>query len=534
MDRHSGRSCETCGGALDADQRYCLNCGNRAGPRDPALLEMKRRAGAPASREPSPPEPDPGPPAAGLRLPTPRISALLVLVFLGFGTLLGSAAGSRPSRLAADVSPRLKLVVPAPASSAATPSTSTQAAEAPESEPEKTPEAEGSSTGKSKAAGSKAKSSESESETETETGEKKSSEEEKSGESKSSAAKPATALPSFKHVFLIVLSDEPYAAMFGPEAKARYLAGTLEKKGELLLRYDAIAHEQLANEIALVSGQGPNAQTAANCPTYTALTPGGAGAEGQVLGSGCVYPASTPTLAGQLAAQHLTWKAYIQGIDEPGAAPAACAHPALGAGDPTFGAGPYATFRDPFVYFESVTSSSTCAADVVGLGALAGDLSAGAESTPSLAYIVPDRCHDGGPTSCAPGAPSGPADADGFLESVVPEILASKAYKAGGLLVITSDEAPSSGESADSSSCCGQPAYPNLPPVEGHGRGGGAVGALLISPDVPAGKTSGEQYNHFSLLRTIEDTFKLPHLGYAGLSAVKSLAPELFITPGKG
>jgi len=116
----------------------------------------------------------------------------------------------------------------------------------------------------------------------------------------------------------------------------------------------------------------------------------------------------------------------------------------------------------------------------------------------------------------------------------VPRILASKAYRAGGLLVITSDEAPSSGEFSDSSSCCGQPAYPNLAPVEGHGRGGGAVGALLISPRVPAGRTSSEPYNHFSLLRTIEDTFGLSHLGFAGLGAVKPLAPALFSASAKG
>ena len=246
-----------------------------------------------------------------------------------------------------------------------------------------------------------------------------------------------------------------------------------------------------------------------------------------------MYPTTVPTVGDQLVGAHLNWKAYIEGIDESGASAPACAHPAAGATDPTFGAGAYATFRDPFAYFESVVSSSACASRVVGLSSLSGDL-AKASSTPSLSYIVPDRCHDAGPTPCAPGAPTGPADADGFLESVVPKILASKAYSSGGLIVITSDEAPSSGEFADSGSCCGQPAYPNLPAVEGHGRGGGVVGALLISPYAPAGKTTAEQYNHYSLLRTIEDAFKLGHLGYAGLSAVKPLAPALFTASPKG
>ena len=96
--------------------------------------------------------------------------------------------------------------------------------------------------------------------------------------------------------------------------------------------------------------------------------------------------------------------------------------------------------------------------------------------------------------------------------------------------MITVDEAPSSGEFADSSSCCGQPLFPNVPSRSPAGapRGGGAVGALLLSPFVKAGTTNEEPFNHFSLLRTIEDLFGLKHLGYAGLSAVKSFEPSMF------
>jgi hypothetical protein len=120
--------------------------------------------------------------------------------------------------------------------------------------------------------------------------------------------------------------------------------------------------------------------------------------------------------------------------------------------------------------------------------------------------------------------------ADGFLKSVVPEIMRSQAYKHGGLIVVTVDEAPSGGEFGDSSSCCGQPRFPNLPAqAAGLSRhGGGAVGALLLSPFVKAGTTSQEPYNHFSLLRTIEDLFGLTHLGYAAAPGVSSFEPSLF------
>jgi len=117
----------------------------------------------------------------------------------------------------------------------------------------------------------------------------------------------------------------------------------------------------------------------------------------------------------------------------------------------------------------------------------------------------------------------------------VPEILASKAYKSGGLLVITSDEAPSSGEFADSSACCAQPLFPNLPaPTSPSGspetipRGGGEVGALLLSPYIKPATTNQEAFNHFSLLRTIEDLFALKHLGYAALPGVSSFGTSVF------
>ena len=175
-------------------------------------------------------------------------------------------------------------------------------------------------------------------------------------------------------------------------------------------------------------------------------------------------------------------------------------------------------------------------ADDVGLDRLKSDLAA-AERTPSLSYLVPDRCHDGNPVPCRSGAAAGMVPADGYLKSVVPQIMSSQAYKDGGLLVITVDEAPSSGEFGDSSSCCGAPRYPNLAasaPAGLPARGGGTVGALLLSPFVNAAATSQEPYDHFSLLRTIEDLFAVKHLGYSALAAVKPLEASLFSARARG
>jgi phosphatidylinositol-3-phosphatase len=527
--------CEDCGSPLAQGQRYCVDCGARAGSRSPQLLALLRARDAQLGDGVAETEPSPGAGAvepravgfaAGLTLPAPKISALLVLAFLGFGVLLGGAASSSVNvTLAASTRPQVKIVLPpAVAQAPPSPSSSSGSSEPPPAQETATPaEAPAASTPAKASGGSKA----------TPTGSTPSeAEPSTTGSSGSGSGGSSTKLPPVKHVFVIMLSDQPYAAVFGPSSSAHYLSQTLEGRGELLVRYDAVAHEQLANAIALLSGQGPTPETAANCPTYGDITPATVGAEHQVAGSGCVYPAATQTLVGQLAAKRLSWRAYVEGIEEGGTPRVpACGHPAIGASDPTSAAPQpgtgYATFRNPLVYFHGVIDSPACKANDVGLSKLSSDLS---HSRRSFSYIVPDRCHDGSPTPCSPGAPAGMPAADGFLKRVVPEIMGSKNYKNGGLIVITVDEAPSSGEFADSSSCCGQPRFPNIPPAPSglSRRGGGAVGALLLSPFVKGATTSQEPYNHFSLLRTLEDLFGLGHLGYAGASGLSSFEPALF------
>jgi hypothetical protein len=462
-------------------------------------------------------------------------------MFLAFGVIVGGVVGTPvQDTLAADTGRHVKLILPPAAPVAATTATTPEAASPASSEPpaatsEPTPAAAAPattpSTGTKQASGKSSSPSGS-------SGKGGGSGGGSEGESTTPASGGSSSkLPPVKHVFVIMLSDQPYASVFGPSSPSPYLSQTLEHRGELLVRYYAVAHQQLANGIALISGQGPTVETAANCPTYSDIVPATVGPDEQVTGQGCVYPSSTQTLPGQLTAKHLTWGAYLEGMDEGASGAAgACGHPALGAaggGAPipaaTAPAGQaYATYRNPFAYFSSLTGAPACEADDVGLNRLSADL-ATPSRTPSFSYIVPDLCHDGSPTPCASGAPAGLGAAEGFLKQVVPEITHSKAYKENGLLAITTDEAPSSGEYADSSSCCGQPQFPNLPaPSSALGpEGGGQVGALLLSPFIKQG-VSQEPYNHFSLLRTIEDLFGLPHLGYAGLSKVSSFEPSIF------
>ena len=214
-----------------------------------------------------------------------------------------------------------------------------------------------------------------------------------------------------------------------------------------------------------------------------------------------MYPSATQTLAGQLTAKHLTWKAYLEGMDEgaggvaatgAGGVDGACEHPALG--PPTRSRRslpPRAGLRDVpqpvrlLPLGDRLPRVREQRRRVERPRGRSGEREAYAELLLHRPGPLRRRRRD----AVRAGAAAGWCAADGFLQKVVPEILASKAYKENGLLVITVDEAPSSGEYADSSSCCGQPNFPNVPaPAGALGKpGGGQVGALLLSPFVKGG-----------------------------------------------
>jgi hypothetical protein len=83
------------------------------------------------------------------------------------------------------------------------------------------------------------------------------------------------------------------------------------------------------------------------------------------------------------------------------------------------------------------------------------------------------------------------------------------------LLIIAFDEATIT----DSSACCGETPGPydlahGIQPGF-IGPGGGAVGAVLLSPYIKAGTRSATPYNHYSLLHSIESLFGLSALADA-------------------
>ncbi len=100
-----------------------------------------------------------------------------------------------------------------------------------------------------------------------------------------------------RHVFIVVLENENAASTFAPDSPAPYLSKTLRSKGAFLPNYYGVTHLSLGNYIALVSGQGSNPQTQADCQVFNEFVSVGTGSDDQTLGQGCVYPSSVRTIA---------------------------------------------------------------------------------------------------------------------------------------------------------------------------------------------------------------------------------------------
>jgi phosphatidylinositol-3-phosphatase len=342
--------------------------------------------------------------------------------------------------------------------------------------------------------------------------------------------------PKIHHLFVIVLENQGYSATFGSPSADPYLANTLPAQGALLENYFATGHESNDNYVSLVSGQPPNPDNQGDCQLFSNFVGAKAEPGGLEGGVGCVYPAEVQSIGAQLSAKGLSWKGYMQDMgNNPSRESAVCGHPALEAKDETqkaeAGDG-YATRHDPFVDFHSVIDNAAyCDAHVVALGSPSGAMPKGApagetglatdlehvRTTPAFSFITPNLCADGHDFPCTneTGGASALADIDAFLQTWVPKITGSRAFRRGGLLEIVFDEAGTS----ETEACCEEQAGPTLSMPGLMGPGGGRTGAVLLSRFIKPGTVSKRDYNHYSSLASWESLFGLSRLADAATVA---------------
>jgi Phosphoesterase family len=303
-----------------------------------------------------------------------------------------------------------------------------------------------------------------------------------------------------KHVWMIVLENKSYDASFTGLNDNTYLWKTLPSQGALLQNYYGTGHSSLDNYLSLASGQAPVTDDQDDCPAYDALSgsvntsgslstntnfgqfASAAGPEAPAGDNGCVYPASVPTIFNQLDASHVPWKVYNQDMGNPDPT-GTTAHDAgtqyCGAPDSTVGptggsstsypnpssadaTDQYVAKHSPLPWFESVLTSGDCNSEHVAslfssTEGLYHDLQR-TSTTPAFSWIDPNLCSDGHDAVCAgnnlsggwanPTTPNAPVNYTGglysvdlFLEHVIPEIEASPAFRQGGLIDVTFDEA---------------------------------------------------------------------------------------------
>lgn len=186
----------------------------------------------------------------------------------------------------------------------------------------------------------------------------------------------------------------------------------------------------------------------------------------------------------------IDWMSYQEGIN---ANTGAC---------PVRSSGFYAAKHNPFIFFKDVagkTPSQThayCAAHHQDYSALAADLAAG--TVASYNFITPNQCHDmHGQSGCADSNTI--RAGDNWLKDNLPPLI-DYANAHDGVIYITWDE----------------PESTTLSPF------------LAIGPHVRAGYAGAVQYNHSSLLKSIERSLQLKVL--ATVKGADDLA-DLFV-PG--
>jgi phosphatidylinositol-3-phosphatase len=219
-------------------------------------------------------------------------------------------------------------------------------------------------------------------------------------------------------------------------------------------------------------------------PNYLALTGGSTfGYSGSDCGACSV---SHRNLIDQLEAAGISWKVYVEDLPSP------CSSAAS--------AGDYVRRHDPFMYYRDVADNPARCRLIVPSTTLTRDLAD--HSLPRFTWLVPNICHD--MHSC------GTYTADLYLRTMVPRLLAE--LGPSGVLFVTFDE----GET--NAGCCGV-------------AKGGHILTLAAGPGARAGARSMTPYDHYSLLRTIEDLWGLPKLGGAGSPSTRPMTDLLRVRP---
>ncbi len=289
------------------------------------------------------------------------------------------------------------------------------------------------------------------------------------------AAAGSEGVPAFGHVFLIVGENTGLHQV--SQTRTPYLIGSLKPAGAWLTTYHGLHDGSTSDYIGMTSGQYTRCDVNDGAPWH------------------CHQ--NIDNLFHQLDNAGVSWTEWNQSMTNP------CG--LLDSGS-DWSQNVYAAHHDPAVYYDNVEGpdgawvnqhvvpSPECVGNVVTMGTTAPydtsafdqALSTGQVST--FNFVIPNDCASGH-DHCDSSNRFGQFDA--FLRSEIPKIEASPAFGTDGLIIVTYDE--------------GSDASPR-----------GPVPFLAIGPHVASGVYAAGAFNHYALLRTLEDGYGLGrYLGHA-------------------
>ena len=322
-------------------------------------------------------------------------------------------------------------------------------------------------------------------------------------------------MPVYDHIFVIIEENHTFDEVIGN--KAAPVFNRLAREYGLATEFFGEVHPSEGNYVAMVGGDsyGIHDDDAYWCKP---------GATEPACPHAYVsdYPAHTrdaANIAAQIDAKGLTWKGYFEDI------PAAGSPIDRSAGTPK---ALYAAKHNGFANFKSVQDDPRRADKIVGFDQFERDVAANA--LPNFAHIVPNQCDDmhglsgaGVEEECEHNNQPGLIGrADRAVGRLVDKIMATPMWKAAGnaAIVITFDEGGSTNRTNHAEGCCG--AAPDNP----SNFGGGWIATVVITNHGPRGVKDATPYNHYSLLRSVEQAFGIKD--YAGHAADVTAMTPLF------
>jgi phospholipase C len=310
-------------------------------------------------------------------------------------------------------------------------------------------------------------------------------------------------LRPFDHVFVIFMENHGSQSIIG-DSNAPYINQLAQTYG-LAANYYGVTHPSLPNYVAATSGNNwySNSDNPSQVFDHT-------------------------NIVDDLENAHRTWKAYMEDLPYAGF---------TGASSPN---GLYVSKHNPFVLYSDVVNNPERLANIVPLTQLTVDLNS--NHVPNFAWITPNLCNDmhgvgGSPCPYSNDAQL-KADGDAFIHQWVTAITSSRAWTGNSAIFIAWDENDYTGNQADggwlnANGCCDSPVVPagtSFFPAGGT-YGGGQVPLIVIGTHSRLAYMSNVAYNHYSMLRTIEDAWHMPELGMTSDHAQVNTLAEFF-APG--